>query len=117
MIDSIDEWAFRDFMTKRGSNVIREWTFTLPIAAQAKFDWFLLMLRVQKVWPPHYVSSLRGYGGIYELRVGCSGVQYRPLGCYGPGIREFTILHGAVEKGGKLPRGTCESAVEQELSS
>jgi len=42
-----------------------------------------------------------------------NGVQYRPLGCYGPERREFTLLIGAVEKGGKLPRAALEAAVQR----
>lgn len=113
MIVSISEWEFRDFLDGRGSNVIREWIVTLPLAAQAKIDTIVLLLQTQKVWPPHYVSALRGYDGILELRVCSCGVQYRPLGCHGPGKRQFTILIGSVEKGGKLPKGDCESAVER----
>jgi hypothetical protein len=107
------EWAFRDFRDGRGLNVIREWVCTLPPAAQAKIDTIILLLQVRKVWPPQYVSALRGYSGIFELRAGSSGVQYRPLGCYGPSRKEFTILIGTVEKGGKLPKRDCETAAER----
>lgn len=113
MLGFTSEWAFRDFLDGRGLNVVREWIITLSPAAQAKIDTILLLLRVQKVWPPQYVSALRGYSGIYELRAGSSGVQYRPLGCHGPGRKEFTILIGTVEKGGKLPKRDCETAVER----
>ena len=113
MVVSYSEWAFRDFLNGRGLNVVREWIVTLPPAAQAKIDTIILLLQVQKVWPPQYVSALQGYSGIYELRAGSCGVQYRPLGCHGPRRKEFTILIGTVEKGGKLPRRDCETAVER----
>lgn len=113
MIESIREWAFRDYLDRRGANVVHEWIITLPIGAQAKVDSILLILQAAKIWYPQYVSALRGYQHIYELRIGFSGVQYRPLGCYGPDRGEFTILLGSVEKGGKLPKGDCETAIER----
>lgn len=115
LLESISEWQFRDFLDGRGMNVIRQWSLTLPQAAQAKLDTIILVLRVSPIWPwpAQYVSRLRGYKGIYELRVGSSGVQYRPLGCHGPGKKQFTILIGSVEKGGKLPKSDCEIAVER----
>ena len=113
MVGLTSEWTFRDFLDGRGTNVVREWIHTLPPAAQAKIDTIVLLLQVRKVWPPQYVSNLRGYDGIFELRVGFCGMQYRPLGCHGPGRKEFTILIGCVEKGGKLPKNDCETAVER----
>jgi hypothetical protein len=97
----------------RGINVVRAWIQTLPQAAQAKIDTIMLLLRDQKVWSPQYVSSLRGYQGVSEIRVNSCGVQYRPLGCHGPDRKEFTILIGSVEKGGKLSKDDCETAVER----
>jgi hypothetical protein len=113
VVESIREWTIRDYLDRRGDNVVRDWISSLPISAQAKVDSILLILQAYKIWPAQYVSALRGYKQIYEIRVGCSGVQYRPLGCYGPDRGEFTILVGSVEKGGKLPKGDCEAAVER----
>ena len=100
-----------DFVNARGENEIRDWICSLPPRAQAKVDQRLLVLRAYQIWPLQYVSALKGYADIYEFRIVAFGVQYRPLGCYGPGEREYTLLVGAIEKGGKLPTGTCEIAV------
>lgn len=113
MLESTHEWTIRDFLDRRGTNAIRDWVSALPVAAQAKFDSILLILRAIKTWPPQYVSALRGYQHIYEIRIVHSGVQYRPLGCHGPEKGEFTILIGSIEKGRKLPRADCEAAVER----
>jgi len=103
-------WRFLDYVNARGQNEIRDWLVSLPKKAQAKIDNRILTLRAYEgPWPPQYVSALTGYEGIYELRVVASGVQYRPLGFFGPGEREFTLLIGAVEKG-KLSRSVCETA-------
>ena len=113
MIESIREWAFRDYRDGRGTNIVHEWIIALPVAAQAKIDSILLILQSKKIWPAQYVSALRGYKHIYELRIVSSGVQYRPLGCHEPDKGEFTILIGSIEKGGKLPKSDCETAIER----
>jgi len=38
-------------------------------------------------------------GGVGEVRSDFGNVEYRPLGCNGPGPTEFTILIGAFKKG------------------
>jgi hypothetical protein len=38
-------------------------------------------------------------GGIGEIRSDFGNVEYRPLGCNGPGLDQFTILIGAYKKG------------------
>jgi hypothetical protein len=113
VIESIREWTIRDYLDARGKNVVHEWIISLPFAAQAKIDSILLILQARKVWPPQYVSALRGYDQIQEIRVVSGGVQYRPLGCYGPERRDFTLLIGSIEKGDKLPKGDCQTAVER----
>jgi hypothetical protein len=114
------EWNLRDYLRPSGSdgetifvNEILEWTLKQPKKAQAKIDIIILSLQAWNVWPPHYVSALTGCPGILELRIKSFGVEYRPLGCYGPRPRDFTLLIGAIEKGGKLPSGTCQAATER----
>jgi Phage derived protein Gp49-like (DUF891) len=111
------EWTFRDYQrpTALPGNPLNEillWTLGLPVKAQAKIDAVILSLQGFRVWPPQYVSDC-GYEGIWELRIVSGGVQYRPLGCYGPGPRVFTLLIGTIEKGGKIPYGDGESAVQR----
>lgn len=48
---------------------------------------------------------------LLELRREIEGVQYRPIGCHGPGRAEVTLLFGAIEKGGKfVPLTACDIA-------
>jgi hypothetical protein len=105
----MSEWSFRDYLNASGRNLIRAWLVSLPKAVQAKIDVRLLTLAGSDVWPPQYVSALKGCDDIYELRIVHGGVQYRPLGCHGPGRREFTLLLGVVEKG-RLPLTCYETA-------
>ena len=108
----MNRWKFYDFLDSRGINVIRTWLDTLPPKAAAKIDVRILTMQAMEVetsWPQQYISSITGMPGILELRVASFGGQYRPLGFYGPGRREFTIVLGAIEKG-KLRKATFELA-------
>jgi hypothetical protein len=101
-------WTIYDYVGADGNNEIRAWIDSLPIAAQVKIDTIIRHLEAKVIWPPQYVSDRKDCAEIYELRIVSSGVQYRPLGYFGPQRREFTILLGAVEKGGELePRAFC----------
>jgi len=102
-------WTFYDFLDARDVNLIRQWLNTLPDKARAKINTRLLFMRVILVWPEQYVSALKGWPELVELRVVSAGNQYRPLGFYGPGRREFTLVLGAIEKG-KLPDRVLEVA-------
>jgi hypothetical protein len=103
-------WTFYDFQDRRGVNTFRQWLDTLPANARAKINARLLFMRAIHVWPEQYISALKGWPGLVELRIVCAGTQYRPLGFYGPGPRrEFTLLLGAVEKG-RLPKRVLEAA-------
>ena len=66
--------------------------------AIVKFETRLRYLGNTEVWSPDFVKKLKGYEGIYEIRIRYEQVQYRPLGCLGPNNREFTLLIGALEK-------------------
>jgi hypothetical protein len=103
-------WKFYDFLDTRGVNLIRQWLDTLPDKASAKIDARILFMSAIAIWPEQYVSALKGWPGLVELRVGSAGSQYRPLGFYGPG-REFIIVLGAIEKG-KLPRRVLQAAYD-----
>lgn len=101
-------WPIFDYVGADGANQIRPWIDSLPKLAQARMDSILRHLEITSVWPEQYISALRTCDDIYELKIKAGGHQYRPLGFYGPQRREFTILMGAVEKGGKLrPKEFC----------
>jgi Phage derived protein Gp49-like (DUF891). len=107
-------WNFRDYISERGVNEIREWLDSLPMKAQIKIDTRISYLEATKTFEPQYISALDGYDDIYEVKVICANIQYRPLGCYGPGRGEFTLLIGAVEKGDRFdPKTAPETATER----
>ena len=107
-------WTFSDYVSERGTNEIHEWLNSreVPSGAKAKINARIISLQGFPVFPEQYFSAYRGWDDIYELRIGFSGVQYRPLGCYGPKKREFTLLVGGIEKG-KIPKRLLEVANER----
>ena len=109
---SILSWTFFDYMEADGGNAIATWLDGLPLKAQAKIDVRLMtMIGWVGIWPEGWLSALVGYDDIYEIRVTCANVQYRPLGCYGPEQHQFTLLIGAIEKGGQIPKSTLQTAI------
>jgi hypothetical protein len=103
-------WKFKNFVSERGENVIREWIKTLPKKVQFKIDGRIKYLQTVEELKYPYVEKWAGVPDLFEVRVTFSGVQYRMLGCYGPG-RTFILLTGAVEKDWKLePRSAEDTA-------
>ena len=99
----MNPWRFYDFLDSRGANLIRRWLDSLPAKASAKIDARILYMRAIRIWPEQYVSALRGWPNLFELRVVSAGSQYRPICFYGPAQGEVTLVHGTIEKG-KLPQ-------------
>jgi hypothetical protein len=107
-------WTFLNFVDGRGQNVIKEWLDDLPPSAKAKINARIRHLSVMDSWPPQWMKKLRGYEGLFELRVVQSGTQYRPLGCYGPGQKRFTFVLGALEQGDRIrPPDAFTTAVDR----
>jgi hypothetical protein len=107
----METWQFFDFMDGRGVNLIRKWLDGLPDTASAKINTRILFMMAMPVWPEQYISAIRGWPDLVELRVVSAGSQYRILGFYGPRRREFTLVLGAIEKG-KLSARVFEVADE-----
>jgi hypothetical protein len=104
-------WTIFDYVDASGTNEIRVWMDGQPKMAQVRMDAIIGYLQITPVWPGQYISALKTCNDIYELKIKSGGVQYRPLGFYGPQQREFTLLMGAIEKGGILiPRDFCTIA-------
>ena len=107
-------WEFFDYVSARGENEILTWLNGLPKKAKAKINGRIATLAgYLEEWPPQYISAYRGVDDVYEVKIVSGGRQFRPLGCYGPGRHQFTLLIGAEEKGGKIPRSDLEVADER----
>lgn len=104
-------WTFYNFVDAREKSVIKKWmNDEIPWEAKLNINTKLLIMRAMEKWPRDWVIPYKGFPGIFELRFPWNKVQYRPLGCYGPERREFTLLIGAIEKGGKIRRSILETA-------
>lgn len=91
------------------------WMMQQPEGAQAAIDTRILIMKgLDKLqWSQKWVSSYSGYAKLFELRIPYNKVQYRPLGCYGPDQREFTILIGAIERNSRIPQATLQVAMSR----
>ncbi|MBW7957194.1 MAG: type II toxin-antitoxin system RelE/ParE family toxin [Deltaproteobacteria bacterium] len=107
-------WTFRVYIAKRGEDEFSKWLDNLPKKARAKIVRTLKYLEVTQYWERPSFSKLTGYKDLYEIRVKHNNNEYRPIGCYGPGRGDFTILICAIEKGDKfIPREAPQIAVRR----
>ena len=96
--------------------MIHQWMDCIDMKKKAivKFETRLRYLSNTKVWSPDWVKKLKVYDGLYEIRIRYEQVQYRPLGCFGPNDREFTLLIGALEKNSKfVPKNAPNIALQR----
>jgi len=103
------EFTFYDFV--EGTNLIHDWLDTLPIGVKAKFNKWLLHL--EGLGPGEWRRPLVDYvcGGLFEIRTSQNHIQYRLLGCHGPGDRRPTLLHGFIKPGKKVLDVDCNTAL------
>jgi hypothetical protein len=95
------EWTIKVFVDENGKSDFYEWRDKLPKKARQKLRWVIDNMEITEDWiPSKYFRLLPG--GIGEIRFNIHNRQFRPLGCYGPGEGEFTILIGAEEKGDRF---------------
>ncbi len=110
-------WTFFDFIDGNGVNSFQSWVDSQPRYFDAHIDARLLAMEARQSheWPPKWISALKGHDNIYELRIPWKNVQYRPLCCYGPDLREITLLVGAIEKNDQIPLGLFRTAAERRI--
>lgn len=81
-------------------DLIAEWLSGLPKKERLRIGTILAYLAGQRSWRNiPYIKKLTDCDDIYEIIITANNIQYRPLGCYGPGKNEFTLLVGATKKG------------------
>lgn len=108
-------WTFYEFINQDGKAPFSIWLSEQQGNAQAAIDHrILLMMALDKQqWSLKWIKPYVGHEKLFELRITSSKVQYRPLGCYGPGNQEFTIVAGAIEKNWKIPKPTLKVAMSR----
>lgn len=111
------QYQIWDFIDSRGRNVIREWVNDERLT---KRDRAALNQKIKRLAQIDFelarnTKLLAGpiYRHIYKLVIH-GDVMLRPMLCKGPiGIEtEYSLLLGAIERGGKLPAGSAEQAEE-----
>lgn len=95
-------YRIKKFVEENGSSDLVEWHTSLDEKGKAIFAARMEYLCAcpSESWPTSYCRPLDG--GISEIRFKDRRVQQRPLGYFGPNIKEFTFLYPAIERGGKL---------------
>ena len=91
---------------------LEDFSCTVTKAAKAKINGRIAAMQGLPQFPEPWISAYNGWPKLLELRIVRDGVQYRPFGFYGPGLRQFSLLTGAVEKG-KVPKRLLEVADER----
>jgi phage-related protein len=81
----------------------------LPPKDQAKIDERLRAMEQLDNWSEKWASKYEGTDEIYEFRITCNKIQYRPLGTY-YGKKQYVILAGAIERNNKIPKRNIETA-------
>ncbi len=93
-------WWFRVYVSPSGRSDVQDCLDALDVAGQVKFDVEVKYLAVALLseWHEPRARKLSGYKGLYEIRFKAGKVQQRPIGFFGPGSDEFTILVWATHK-------------------
>lgn len=98
----MDYWTFKVYISENGANEIEGWLADLPPKVRAKIRARFSYLAITRIWIKNYAEKLKGYENIIEIKITYLNTQYRPLGCCGPGAREFTLLIPAKEIGSEF---------------
>jgi hypothetical protein len=111
-------WTFKVFINEKGIDVIDRWLSILPLKDRAIIKRRLAYMKKVEVWEPPLVKKLQGKRNdpIYEVRISGINVEYRPLGFYGPGEKEFTLVIGARKKSGKSRKPSWEPSEASETA-
>lgn len=93
-------WTFRTYVSPTGRNDVQKRIDALRSAVLVHFKARLRYLaNTPKIdWHEPFAKKLQDVTHIYEIRFKAEKVQYRPLGCFGPGANEFTVLIWASKK-------------------
>jgi hypothetical protein len=114
----ISRYRLYDFLTSRGRNAILEWVRDERLTTRDRAMLNQKLTRLSQMDYDLAVSTklLSGpiFKSIYKLTIH-GDVMLRPMLCRGPieNEEEYTLLLGAIERGGNLPKGAKEEADER----
>ena len=112
-------WTFFEFLTTGNRGVFSEWYEGLAMEAQQDFDDLLRYLAVtpRHLWIRPQSAPVSGYRGLWKLRFKANGIQYRPIGFFGPSPGQFTLLFPAEERNRKwVPKDAPDQAVRRRVT-
>jgi hypothetical protein len=119
-----DRWTFRSYVFPdrseefpEGDDEVARWRRSQGPQVQGKFDRRLhdLQQMAPHEWREPFTKQLEGAcDGLVEIRFKADRVQHRPLGFYGPGRLEFTMVFCAIEQGDRfVPSDACAIALRR----
>lgn len=93
-------WTFNVYVSSAGSNALQK---LINEADPAVAQYFKTRIRYlantpKPDWKKPHARKLKGVKDLYEIRFEANHIQHRPLGFFGPGKKEFTILIWATHK-------------------
>lgn len=97
-------WSFKVYVSSVGNESLQKTIDSLNTEQDADvIQYFKARLRYLKNtpkmnWNEPHAKKLSGIKDIYEIKFSANNVEYRPLGFFGPGKKEFTILIWATHK-------------------
>lgn len=106
-------WKFYDYRSDTGKNLFQEWLHSIPIEGRAAVNDLIDHLTkstADSLSRPDVGQLRHECKGLIELVVKLPTMQVRPIGMYGTGRKEITLLTGALEKDNQLPRRICDLA-------
>lgn len=112
----MSNWTIKVYITASGINYFQKWLDGLPKTAQADIDQRMRFLAATGFWHRPYAAKLKGYDEIWEIRILSGNVQYRPLGVFALGEKVFSLLIGAIEKGGRFEPKNAPKIAEKRRS-
>src|SRR4051812_26794995 len=105
------------FASVRGKNQILEWYEDQTPAVRAAFREFVEAMAQQPFerWGPPMTATLHGkWSALHKFKIRVERMQLRPLGFFGPGRNEYTILYPAREQDRDwVPRDSRDQALKR----
>lgn len=109
--------VFYDYVDASGENCIKAWMDSIGVKPRSKINSLLRTLenvpRAQWHQYSKYIENLKGAVDLWEIKAYVDKVRWRPIGCLGPGENTFTLLAGAIERGGKFEPATALDTAQQ----
>lgn len=108
-------WNILCYVSHSGRNEIQKKYDASTPTVQAGLTVSLeyLRIRAKPDWQRPAAAKLTKcskFRDFYEIRFFAENTQQRPIGYFGPGENDFTILVWAIEKGRLIPEGWCDEA-------